>query len=52
MNDRSASSWGAAVPAAAEARSPKVKIIRSQGILLVSGVIPDLDKVFDHQMGG
>ena len=38
------------MPAAAEARSPKVKMLRSQGILLVSGVIPDLDKVFGHQL--
>ena len=46
------SPWAAAVPAAAEMRSPKVKMLRSQGILLVSGVIPDLDKVFDHQLKG
>ena len=40
------------MPAAAEARSPKVKMLRPQGILLVSGVIPDLGKVFAHQMKG
>ena len=52
VNCRSASPWAAAVPAAAEARSPKVKMLRSQGILLVSGVIPDLGKVFAHQVKG
>ena len=52
VNGRSASPWAAAVPAAAEARSPKVKMLGSQGILRVSGVIPDLGKVFAHQMKG
>ena len=52
VNGRSASPWAAAVPAAAEARSPKVKMLRPQGILLVSGVIPDPDKVFDYQLKG
>ena len=52
VNGRSASPWAAAVPAAAEARSPKVNMLRSQGIFLVSGVIPDLDKVFDDQFKG
>ena len=50
VNGRSASPWAAAGTAAAEARSPKVNMLRSQGIFLVSGVIPDLDKVFDHQL--
>ena len=52
VNGRSASPSAIAVPAAAEARSPKVKMLGSQGILRVSGVIPDLGKVFAHQMKG
>ena len=52
VNGRSASPWAAAGTAAAEARSRKVKMLRSQDILIVSGAIPDLDKVFDQQLRG
>ena len=51
-NCRLASPEAATSTAAAEARSPKVKMFRSQGIILVSALIPDLDKVLDHQVKG